>query len=196
MIPGYRRRGHRGCVGAMWLLASVPWVLASADAVPDACLACHGAQGRSANRLVPSLGGQPAQYLLVQLYLYREKLRLNEPMNTLMAGPGDEALQRLADALARMPAPVVAADTVDEARMSRARSLIERHRCASCHNPDYSGHDNIPRIGGQREDYLARTLRDYRSNRRAGYDASMAEVLQPISDDQIGDLAYFLARAR
>jgi cytochrome c553 len=41
-----------------------------------------------------------------------------------------------------------------------------------------------------------KVLREYKSNTRRGYDASMADVLYPISDEQILDLAYFLARLR
>jgi cytochrome c553 len=37
---------------------------------------------------------------------------------------------------------------------------------------------------------------EYKSNTRPGYDASMAEVTQPISDAEILDLAYFMARAQ
>jgi cytochrome c553 len=39
-----------------------------------------------------------------------------------------------------------------------------------------------------------RTLAGTKSNTRPGYDASMAEVTQPISDAEILDLAYFMAR--
>ncbi len=35
----------------------------------------------------------------------------------------------------------------------------------------------MPRIADQREDYLVKTLRDYKSNIRRGYDGTMAEVL-------------------
>ena len=59
-----------------------------------------------------------------------------------------------------------------------------------------SGRDNIPHIANQREDYLAKTLREYKSNTRHGYDASMADVMQPISEAQIAELAYFLARVK
>jgi cytochrome c553 len=68
--------------------------------------------------------------------------------------------------------------------------------CDSCHNADFSGRDNIPRIANQREDYLAKTLREYKSNTRAGYDGTTAEVVQPISDAQITELAYYLAHLR
>ena len=37
------------------------------------CLACHGESGQSETPEIPSLGGQPAPYLLIQLYLFREK---------------------------------------------------------------------------------------------------------------------------
>ena len=58
------------------------------------------------------------------------------------------------------------------------------------------GQQNVPRLAGQREDYLAKALREYKDNSRRGYDASMADVLYHISDEQIADLAYFLARPR
>ncbi len=39
------------------------------------CLACHGERGQSAIPEVPSLGAQTSPYVLIQLYLFREKLR-------------------------------------------------------------------------------------------------------------------------
>jgi cytochrome c553 len=45
-------------------------------------------------------------------------------------------------------------------------------------------------------DYLVKAMREYKNNTRRGYDASMAYVLYLISDEQILDLAYFLARLR
>jgi cytochrome c553 len=37
-------------------------------------------------------------------------------------------------------------------------------------------------------------LREYKSNTRPGYDASMADVVAPITEQDILDLAYFAAR--
>jgi cytochrome c553 len=80
--------------------------------------------------------------------------------------------------------------------MQRAQALVQQHRCDTCHNPDFSGKDNVPRIANQREDYLAKTLGEYKDNSRHGYDGSMADVMGPITAGQIADLAYFLARVR
>jgi cytochrome c553 len=37
------------------------------------CLACHGESGQSETPEIPSLGGQTAPYVEIQLYLFREK---------------------------------------------------------------------------------------------------------------------------
>jgi cytochrome c553 len=52
----------------------------------------------------------------------------------------------------------------------------------------------VPRLAGQREDYLVKALRAYKNNTRRSYDAAMGDVLYGISDEQLLDLAYFLAR--
>jgi cytochrome c553 len=161
-----------------------------------ACLACHGAEGQSAIPGVPSLGGQPAFFLTIQLMMFREKLRAVEPMTQMLRGLKDDDLRALADNLSKLPSPAPAGGTADPARMERAQAVIEQNRCNFCHNRTFSGAENVPRLAGQREDYLARALSDYKNNARRGYDASMADVLYPISEEQILDLAYFLARLR
>jgi cytochrome c553 len=158
------------------------------------CLACHGEKGQSETENIPSLGGQQAPYALIQLFMFREKLRLFEPMNEMAKSFTDDDLHTFSDFIATLPKPSPPADAGDPARLARAQALIQQHRCNSCHNTDFSGKDNVPRIADQREDYLAKTLREYKDNSRHGYDGTMAEVLQPVSVEQIADLAYFLAR--
>jgi|SRR5215831_10885889 cytochrome c553 len=187
----------RGIVVAMLvLLSALPASAASLEERLAPCLACHGEKGQSEIPEVPSLGAQPAFYVTIQLFMFREKLRLVELMNEMTKGLNDDELRRMADFISKLPPPQPVGAPADPARMERARTLIEQHRCNFCHNRDYSGEQNVPRLAGQREDYLVKTLREYKSNTRRGYDASMADVLYPISDEQILDLAYFLAHLR
>lgn len=160
------------------------------------CLACHGAGGESVIPETPSLGGQPEFYLTVQMLMFRDKLRLGEPMNQAMRGLTDDDLRGLAAYLAKLPAPKPAAGAIDEQRMNRARALIEEHRCNFCHQGSYTGEQNVPRLAGQRQDYLVKAMREYKNNARRGYDASMADVLYPVTDEEIADLAYLFARLR
>jgi cytochrome c553 len=169
------------------------------------CLACHGESGQSETPEIPSLGGQPAPYLLIQLYLFREQQRASalkkddqmiQVMSEMTKGFTDDDLRNFSDFIAKLPAPKTPADTGDVSRMQRASALITQNRCNNCHNLDLTGRENIPRIANQREDYLVKTLRDYKSNARHGYDGAMAEVLAPVNDQQILDMAYYIARFR
>ncbi len=160
------------------------------------CLVCHGASGQSENPEIPSLGGQTAPYALIQLYLFREKQRVIEVMNDMTKSFTDDDLRAFSDFIATLPPPKPPADAGDAARVQRAAALITQNRCNGCHNLDLAGRDNIPRIADQREDYLVKTLREYKNNTRHGYDGTMAEVLAPVTDAQIVDLAYYIARFR
>jgi len=160
------------------------------------CLACHGAEGQSEIENVPSLGAQPAPYSMIQLFIFREKMRIAEPMNEMAKELSDDDLRSIADALAALPAPKPPANPGDPARLERARALTEEHHCNVCHRADFSGQENVPRLAGQREDYLLKSLRDYKSGVRPGYDATMAEALQPVDESQLAEFAYYLAHLR
>src|SRR6202051_1552377 len=155
------------------------------------CLACHGEKGQSETENIPSLGGQQAPYGLIQLFMFREKLRTFEPMNDITKSFTDDDLRSFSDFIAPLPKPAAPADAGDPARIARAQALVTQNHCDSCHKPDFSGGDNVPRIADQREDYLAKTMREYKDNSRHGYDGTMAEVLQPVTADQIADLVYY-----
>jgi len=160
------------------------------------CLACHGEKGQSETPDVPSLGAQQAPYTLIQLYLFREKMRTIEIMNEMTKSFSDDDLRKFADFIATLPKPQPPADAGDPARMQRAQVLAQQNHCGFCHNSDFAGLNNVPRIANQREDYLVKTLREYKSNTRYGYDASMADVVVPLTDEQIVELAYYIARVR
>jgi cytochrome c553 len=160
------------------------------------CLACHGERGQSETENIPSLGAQQPAYALIQLFMFREKLRVFEPMNEMAKALTDDDLRLFSDFIGQLPKPAPPADAGDPVRLQRAQALVQQHHCNSCHNADFSGRDNVPRLADQREDYLSKTMREYKDNSRHGYDGTMAEVLQPVTPDQIADLAYFLARLR
>src|SRR5262249_40874894 len=84
----------------------------------------------------------------------------------------------------------------DAARMERARALSQNNHCNFCHQSNYAGQENVPRLAGQREDYLLKTLRGYKDNSRRGYDAQMSEVVYAMKDEEFVDLAYFRARLK
>ena len=160
------------------------------------CFACHGAQGQSEIENVPSLGAQQPSYTVIQLFMFREKLRVAEPMNEAAKELTNDDLQSMADALTALPPPKSLGDPGDPVRLERARALTEQNHCNACHRPDFSGQQSVPRLADQREDYLLKTLREYKSGARRAYEPIMLEALQPIDDAQLVEFAYYLSRLR
>ena len=85
-------------------------------------------------------------------------------------------------------------DATDAARIERAKEIVAKNRCNFCHTSTFAGQDQIPRIAGQREDYLLKALHDYKAGvRSGGGQAAMAEVAYPLSEEEIVALAHYLA---
>jgi cytochrome c553 len=160
------------------------------------CLACHGEKGVSETPEVPSLAGMPANFTLIQLYLFREKMRKIEIMNDVAKGMTDDDLRKFGDYFAKLAPPRAAGEPADPVIAARAQAVIARTHCASCHNPDFSGREQMPRLAAQREDYLLKSLRDYKTGQRPGYEATMDDVMRSVSDADIVDLAHYLSRLR
>jgi cytochrome c553 len=185
--------GKLGLVISALLAGPSPAPAADLSEKMAPCLACHGEDGQSQNENVPSLGAQQASYTVIQLYMFREKTRVTEPMNEMAKELTDGDLQSIADALAALPAPKPPADPGDPARLQRALAMVEQNHCNACHRPDFSGRESVPRLADQREDYLLKTLREYKSGARHAYEPIMVEVLQPIPEAAMVEFSYYLA---
>lgn len=159
------------------------------------CLACHGQNGTSMSPNVPSLGAMPVNYVLTQLYLFRENLRLADPMNAMASGLTDHDLRNLAATFNQMPAPAPAAE-LSQSERDAGQAMIEKYHCSSCHGADLAGQQTIPHIAGQREDYIHRSLVAYKTNARKGYSPAMNEASQDIKDDEIPLIARYVASFR
>ena len=178
------------------LIGSLPALGADLSEKLATCLSCHGAEGQSQIEDVPSLGAQTTSYSVIQLFMFREKLRVAEPMNEAVKGLSDDELQSMAAELGALPSPKPPGDAVDPARLERARALTEQSHCNVCHRPDFSGQQTVPRLADQREDYLLKTLREYKSGARHAYEPIMLEALQPVDDAQLVEFAYYLSHLR
>jgi len=160
------------------------------------CLECHGKDGASSTPEVPSLGGIPEFYALLQLVEFRDGERDATVMNAIVKGMTDDDLRAAAAFVAMQPRPAPPTESGDPARMARGRDLAKKHRCGICHGPDFLGGHQMPPLRHQREDYLLKALRDFKNQKRIGLRAAMAEVLYPLTDADFMDLAHYLAHQR
>lgn len=179
-------------------VAGPAWSQGHAEKYAAQCAACHGAQGTSALALVPHLGGQPSFYAITQLFLFREGRRNDHPMAPAMAavakGMSDADLRGYSEFIATLPPPAPAdRGPRDDARFARGQALAGKHHCTGCHGADLAGGRQVPRVAGQREDYLLLALQGFRSGKRLGYTNAMGEALAGLGPEDLADLAHHMS---
>jgi len=178
-------------------LASVPAHaadIAAGKEKAELCTACHGEGGISQTENIPSLAGQPDQFIQWQLVFFRSGSRRNEQMQPIVEQISNEDIRNLGAYFASLapPKPTAADDDPDLSR--KGAQAAAGRRCASCHADTYAGTKAVARLAGQREEYLIKALHDYKSGQRSGGGgAAMADVAYPLSEEEITALAHYLA---
>ena len=193
---GQAKARKAGAAASAASAAGSPVTVSYAERFAGLCAACHGANGRSDMPNMPTLAGQPSFYSITQLFLFREGRRSNEGMTAVAKTLTDDDMRGFADFIGTLP-PVAApppATAPDPTRMADARALATQHKCVFCHGADFGGGQQVPRIAGQREDYLQMSLRGFRSGTRPGYTQAMTAALSQVPLEDLDTLAYYLAR--
>lgn len=158
-----------------------------------ACAGCHGANGNAQVEQFPSIAGQPRIFIENQLVLIREGLREVPAMQSVMKGMDDATIGALATHFAALPATSRAPGNPDARRIARGEAISQQRRCGTCHLADYAGQQQVPRLSGQSEAYLTQSLREFRDRPGPGRDTIMASTLLGLSDQELADLAHYLA---
>ncbi len=162
------------------------------------CSACHGPAGYSDVAGVPIVAGQHSLYVITQLFLFREGRRDYAPMVALAQKMTDADLRGYSDAIGKlppMPPPATPAPDFDAEKFRKGRALAQEHRCLFCHGNDLAGGQQVPRIGGQKEDYVRMTLHGFKNGKRPAYTRAMTEALSQVPDGDLDPIAHFVAHA-
>ncbi|MEO8248950.1 MAG: c-type cytochrome [Burkholderiales bacterium] len=199
--PSLGRRSSRGGARRAAAAAALAALLVIAPGVaksdPNAetlakCAACHGPGGNTTVPQFPSIAGQPATFIENQLVIMREGLRDVPAMKEVVAGMKDEEIVELAKHFAAQPfKPNARAPDAEKARLGA--EIARARLCSTCHLANYSGQQQVPRIGGQNEAYLVESMKQFRDNPGPGRDTIMASTLRGLTDADLASLANHLA---
>ncbi|MFW6021264.1 MAG: c-type cytochrome [Guyparkeria sp.] len=164
----------------------------------QSCASCHGDKGNSNNPAFPSLAGQPAKYVAAQLTAYRDGKRENAIMSGQASGLSDQQIEDIAAYYAaqerKVASPAGEGSELGADLYHQGRDEVAA--CAACHHSE--GHGNqpagFPALRGLSADYVAQSLKGYRSGDR---DHGQAEMMIPLaadlSDAEIDALAAHIA---
>lgn len=154
-----------------------------------ACLGCHGIEGyRNAypSYRVPKLGGQKAGYLVIALKGYRDGTRVHPTMEGQATSLSDQEIEDVAAYLASFANETVAQGGTKNASFDKAAA------CAACHGENgISINAMWPTLAGQHEDYIEKSIRQYRDGSRK--DPVMTAQAALIAEEDIEKLAEYFA---
>lgn len=157
------------------------------------CSGCHGENGISQTENIPSLAGQPDQFIQWQLVFFRAGSRKNEQMQPIVEEITNEDIRNFGAYFSQMTPPKAEEDKDPDLSKKGAQVAVGR-RCASCHTDNFAGTKAVARLAGQREEYLVKALHDYKAGARVGGGvAAMADVAYHMSDEEITAVSHYLA---
>ena len=156
------------------------------------CFACHGPDGNSANPRYPVLAGQSWRYIYLELRDFKAGRRSNPEMSPMAASLTRDQMIALGNFFAaQRPLPI--AFTPDAAKVAAGRKVAEAALCTMCHLGNFKGQNEIPKVAGQWPQYIAKQLEDFRARRRTNDGGNMTSVTRNLSDEDIRDLAQYIA---
>jgi cytochrome c553 len=158
----------------------------------EACAACHGPNGNSTQPQFPILAGQTSRYLYLQLRDFQEKRRGDPDMSHTGVALTRDEVHELADWFARQkPAPNGFKPDPEKVRLGKA--VADAKLCTMCHLGGFTGQNEIPRVAGQHHDYVLKQLMDFKQRKRTNDAGNMTAVCVGLSEEDIQNLAHYLA---
>ena len=158
----------------------------------EACVACHGAGGNSQSGMFPTLAGQNPRYIYLQLKDYKEGRRSN-PMMTAVAGMLEKADMQDLAAYFGSQKQVRSTFKSDPQRVKAGAAKAEESLCAMCHMGGMSGQNEIPRLAGQHPEYIVTQLKNFKARERHNDAGNMTSLAQTLSEDDMENLAHWIA---
>ena len=158
----------------------------------EVCVECHGPKGNSTQGKYPILAGQTPRYLYLQLKDFKEGRRSDPDMTPKAKDLSREDMFDLA-AYFSAQKQVATAFKPDPARVAKGKAKADETLCTMCHLGGFLGQNEIPRVAGQQYDYVVKQLRDFKARHRTNDAGNMVSVAQTLNDDDIENLAHYLA---
>lgn len=163
-------------------------------AFADNCTGCHGPDGNSMNPALPSLTGQPVEYLASAMRDYRDGKRKDAAMKYALKDMSDSKIADIAAYFASQE-PVSLyrwkTQSAKEFRPVEDGKRIAR-MCDSCHGRDgNSTRPGVPSLSGMTARYLAEATIAYRDGVKKN--AAMLEMVSFLQDADIEKVALYYA---
>jgi cytochrome c553 len=175
----------------------------------EVCAACHGADGNSPTAVNPSLAGQHADYITLQLAHFKAGVRANAVMQGMSAPLSADDMRAVGEYFSRQKPKGLAAKDIELVKAGQSLwrggdAATGVPACSACHGPTGAGiPKNYPRVAGQYAEYTYAQLKAFKAGERGmdkdGKDVNgrvMNGVVKAMTDHQMKAVAEYAAGLR
>ena len=156
------------------------------------CTTCHGNDGNSAAAAYPNLAGQTAPYLYKQLKDFKEGRRKSVVMSPMVGFMSDQDMQDLADYFS-IQHPQRASFAPDPALAAEGKKITQELACVSCHQSNFKGLNEFPRVTRQQYNYTVKQLQDFRDGARSNDYGTMGPTTKNLTDEQFKAFVHYIS---
>jgi cytochrome c553 len=174
------------------LLSATPALAQSITEKVEVCAGCHGRDGKPIDKTTPIIWGQHAGYIYIQLRDFKRGDRKNEIKQPIVSSFEKDDMLAIAEYFAQKPWPNLGQPRSPKDVAQRALSAAHSVGCTGCHFEQFQGASTVPRLAGQSQEYLAKTIADFRTRAR-GNNPGMTDLMRATSPDDLAALAEYLA---
>ena len=157
----------------------------------ELCVSCHGDDGRPVVENAPILFGQEFYYMFVQLRDYAAGRRDNETMSPIANELDRKQMEALALYFSEQTWPRTQFSATEQ-EIAKGQTVGGSGQCPQCHLGGYNGNSRVPRLAGQKADYLVQTMLDFKNRIRLNA-PDKSSLMEGFSEEDIKATAHFLA---
>lgn len=176
--------GGLAASSSLWAAASTPAMLS------NTCAGCHGTNGASAGPSMPTLAGQPVEYIVDSMKKFKSGERPSSIMGRLAKAYTDDDFRAMGEFFGEKKF-IRRSQAVDAAKVAKGKQVHEEN-CKKCHQEGGRESEDGGVIAGQWKEYLQITMSDFRSKARP-MPKKMAEKFEGLNQDELDALIHFYA---
>jgi cytochrome c553 len=191
------RKSNSWMLGAVALAVilnarATPLHAQSVDEKIQICAGCHGADGKPVDKTIPTIWGQQAGYIYIELRDFKRGDRKSDIMQPIASSMERQDMLDIAQYLSGKPWPDLGQPRAPKDVSERAVSANRSVGCTGCHLDHFQGDGTVPRLAGMDKDYLLKQMTDFRTRAR-GNNPGMSDLMIATSPDDLAALAEYLA---
>mgnify|MGYP000137000117 FL=1 len=152
------------------------------------CGYCHGKDGNSVKNYIPNLAQQNTEYLLKQFLLFSNGERKSYVMQQLSKTLSGQEKIDLALYYSSQQVALVS----EVAGSAKGHDKYQSF-CFACHGENGEGNKDLPRLAGQKKQFLLKTLTAFKQGKKSRSTSPMVKIMRTVKASDIEPLADYIS---